>query len=170
MKKLIFILMFGSLFADEIIYNSTYMQNGQVVVSEYVIQGTFLGILNSNIYVKNSKGKIKKYDCENIIDILDIYRKPIQYDCSLNTLSDEDTEHLSTEHSSLYSRLLTDSSFTHQIGGGLIAAGGVLLYTNIDKDISDYDSIEDWSDSIKLTSKLGYVLIILGGLFVLGGE
>lgn len=165
MKKLILLLMVSSLIADEIKYNSTYMQNGQEVVSEYVIQGTFLGILNSDIYVKISKGKIKKYNCENVMEILDIYRKPIQYDCSLNTLSHEDSE-----HSSLYSRLLIDSSFTHQIGGGLIAAGGVLLYTNIDKDIDDYDSIENWSDSIKLTSKLGYVLIILGGLFVLGGD
>ena len=55
------------------------------------------------------------------------------------------------------------------IGGALIAAGGVLLYTNIDKEISDYDSIEEWSDSVKLTSKLGYGLIIAGGFLVLVG-
>jgi len=55
------------------------------------------------------------------------------------------------------------------IGGALIAAGGVLLYTNIDKEISDYDSIEEWSDSYKLTSKLGYGLIIAGGFLVFVG-
>ena len=55
------------------------------------------------------------------------------------------------------------------LGGGLIAIGGVLLYSNIDKEISDYNSLEEYSDSIKSTSKFGYGLIIVGGVLVFMG-
>ena len=44
----------------------------------------------------------------------------------------------------------------------------VLLYTNVDKDekIKDRDK---WMKSVKTTSKLGYGLIIIGGILVFIG-
>ena len=53
-------------------------------------------------------------------------------------------------------------------GGTLIAAGAVLLYTNVDKDekIKDPDKL---MKSVKSTSKLGYGLIIIGGILVFIG-
>ena len=52
------------------------------------------------------------------------------------------------------------------IGGLFIAAGGAFLYSNIDKEINDGETIEDFIDRVNGTAKLGYALITIGGFLV----
>ena len=55
------------------------------------------------------------------------------------------------------------------VGGFLIAVGGVFLLNNIEKDLEDYDSFEDFEDSIKASARIGYGFIIVGGILVAFG-
>ena len=55
------------------------------------------------------------------------------------------------------------------LGGLLIAVGGGFLFSNLDKEMNDDETIEDFADRVNGTAKIGYGLIIIGGLLVAMG-
>ena len=148
MKKLIFILIVGSLFGET---NPTNSLDKMILIDGTVFEGEYISMNEGNIIFKPSGYLAGQSVDKSKVEIVKLSDGTIIYDRKTYKNADE-------------------KAFKEgYIGGALIAAGGVLLYTNIDKEISDYDSIEEWSDSIKLTSKLGYGLIIAGGFLVLVG-
>ena len=148
MKKLLCVLMFGCVFAQSENNSSLdklHLINGTVIEGEYISMNEDKIIFKPSGYPAGQSIDISK------VEIVKLSDGTIIYDRKTYNNSDE-------------------KAFKEgYIGGALIAAGGVLLYTNIDKEISDYDSLEEYSDSIKSTSKFGYGLIIVGGVLVFMG-
>ena len=161
MKKLIIMLMVGSLFADEIIFHNVYLQNGQEQVDERIFEGEYLGTLDSKVYIREKIGTPKGYNCVQVISILDNNREPIEYDCSLNTYTPKTITEVDVKK--LQKR-------TPYIGAICIAVGGYLLHTYPDDILcSECDSIEEneiHSNNIQLHWRAGVVFISLGGILV----
>ena len=74
----------GCVFGDEIIFHNVYLQYGQEQVEERIIEGEYLGTLDSKVYIREKFGKPIGYNCVQVISILNNNREPIEYDCSLN--------------------------------------------------------------------------------------
>jgi len=163
MKKLIsLLLIIGCVFADEIIFRNVYLQYGKEQVDERIFKGEYLGTLDSKVYIREKNGKPKGHNCIQVISILDNNRKPIEFDCSLNTYTPESI----TE--------IDDNIFTNKpvIGGSLIAIGGILLHTYPDDPLcisNECESLNDYkeyTDKKQLQWRSGIILISIGSILV----
>ena len=147
-RLIILLLIVGCVFAQD---TDNSLFDKMLLIDGTVFEGEYISMNEGNIIFKPSGYLAGQSVDKNKVEIVKLSDGTIIYDRKTYNNSDE-------------------KAFKEgYIGGALIAAGGVLLYTNIDKEISDYDSIEEWSDSYKLTSKLGYGLIIAGGFLVFVG-
>ena len=65
------------------------------------------------------------------------------------------------------------AGLSHKIGGLLIALGGTMLITNLDKECDSCVTTEqykDFTNDVKAQQKIGYVFIIMGGLIIAIGK
>ena len=152
MKKLIFILMVGSLFADTLLYKqvakaaegglaSSYNTLEQINTIE--LTGDFRGTLNGQAHVLLNENKIIKIDCINIISIWDEQNNPIQYNCGINTYTPNYLINTGLE--------LIHFRKTYYLGSGLSFLGSTLIIGGVFKN----------NDAIAI---VGGVANIVGGL------
>ena len=161
MKKLIFILMVGSLFADTIVVKiETTDQDGAVKTYNSETMGEYVGILDAKAYLRVPSGKLTEFNCDDVISIFDDDRKPISWDCN---------------ESSFVPRTLNELDIKkiqkHPIVGAIfIAVGRYLLHTYPDDTLcSDCQNIDDFNDHIdskRLQWRAGIIFISLGGILV----
>ena len=145
MKKLILILIVGSLCADTIEYKSNLFITTKKGNVEY------LGVNNKVIYFKNEDGSIESLKCRLIKNIVDINNNSIDIDCSINT----------------YTGVISPSSKPSYGGGMLVAIGGAYLYsTTTDGSYSDH-IIEHHQMDIRI--QISSLLIIIGGILIAFG-
>ncbi len=171
MKKLIFILMLGSLFADTIVIKKeTKDKDGAVKTYNSETMGEYVGILDAKAYLRTPDGNLKEFNCSDVIVIFDNERKPIEYDCSTNTFIPKALTEVDIKKIQKYP----------VVGGTLIAIGGALVFTTLGKECDDceptdgslsdlLESIEktkEFTDEILNTQKIGFGLIALGGILV----
>ena len=145
MKKLLIILMVGSLCADTIEYKSNLFITTKKGNVEY------LGVNNKVIYFKNEDGSIESLKCRLIKNIVDINNNSIDIDCSINT----------------YTGMISPSNKPIYVGGMLVALGGVYIYSSTTRGhhinhIIEHSRMEDGI-------QIGSILIIIGGLFIAFG-
>jgi hypothetical protein len=118
----------------------------------------YLGILDKEIYYLQHN-VIYSINCNKVIEIINADGKKLNYDCLSNTYIPQTLNELDVK------------KFQKQpiIGGTLIAIGGLLLYNNLDNEC-DYcetaKQVDDFLDEVESTQKIGYIFIILGGIFV----
>lgn len=86
--------------------------------------------------------------CKNVYSILDDDNLPLIFNCNENSIFVE-------------KRKINNNI---SVGNGLIAVGGLVLYTSLDMNCSDFDC-----NNIKERKKIGYSLIIIGGLLSSAG-
>ena len=159
MRKLLIILMVASLFGDTLVYKVESMRDRKPYTRNVEVDGNFEGIMHRIAYMRKSNGKLEEINCVDIISIFDDNRKPISWDCNENsfvpnTLNELDVKKLAKKPI---------------IGGTLIAVGGLFLFNNLDKNCDDCETakqVDDFLDEVKSTQKIGYIFIILGGIFV----
>ena len=94
-------------------------------------------------------------DCDKIISIKDDFMNDINFDCTSPSILKEDGN--IKERKKGY------------IGGLFIAIGGGFLFSNLDKEMNDGETYEDFADRVNGTSKFGYGFIIIGGFLVAMG-
>ena len=161
-KTVLLILMVSSLFADKVVYqvykNRSEVGNLSELVQKFnkEVEGEYLGVLDGKTYIRTNNEKLKAINCSDVIVVIDNNEKPIQFDCSANTFTPKALTEID----------IREIKKKVSIGGILIAIGGGLLLSNIDKDLEDFNSLEDWDDSIKATARRGYGFIIIGGILV----
>ena len=119
------------------------------------VEGKYLGVLDGKTYIRTNNEKLKAINCSDVIVVIDDEGKPIQFDCSESTFTPKTLTELDVKEIKKF-----------YFGGILIAVGGLILLSNLDKDFEDYDSIEDFEDSRKTTARMGYGFIIVGGILV----
>ena len=163
MKKLIFILIVGSLYGDTVVYrNDVLMFKRTKTLSDvsYVGVESLLGKPNIKILIfSNILGEKHTWiPCDKILELNNDNGSPIEYDCNELTIQSKSNN-----------RAIMPS----QIGGLLVAIGGGLLFSNLDKECNDCDTledVEDFTDELKSTAKMGYGCIIVGGLLITAGD
>ena len=158
-RLIILLLIVGCVFADEILFHNVYLQYGQEQVEERIIEGEYLGTLDSKVYIRGKFGKPKGYNCVQVISILNNNREPIEYDCSLNTYTPKTITEVDTKKNPIIF-----------LGGVCITIGGYLLHTYPDdphcSDCQNIDDLNDHYDSKRLQWRAGIILISLGGILV----
>ena len=169
MKKLILLsvlLIAGCVFGDTIVYNNDilmFKRTKTLYKVEYVGIDEFKGkpvvkILKASGVFGNQYSFIS---CDKIIELKSYDGKPIDYDCRnlnnpINTPNPNNLTHNVQRSPTM-------------LGGTLIAFGGALLFSNVDKECDDCETledVEDFSQGINSTLKIGYGLITLGGILV----
>ena len=154
-KTLLLILMVSSLFADKVVYQVDRRTKEGVRKINKEVEGEYLGVLDGKTYIRTNNEKLKAINCSDVIVVIDNDEKPIQFDCSENTFTPK-----------ILTELDVKEIKKGYVGGFLIAVGGVFLLNNIEKDLEDYDSFEDFEDSRKASARMGYGFIIIGGILV----
>ena len=175
MKRLIILLLIvGCVFGDTIVVKTERKdKDGAVKTYNSENSGEYVGILDTKVYLRDSKGKLNDYNCSDVIVIFDNERKPIEYDCSINTFVPKTLNELDI------------NAQTYPIvGGTLKAIGGALVFTTLGKECGDdcelngtsQSAMEKWlentkefEDEILDTQKIGFGLIALGGILVAFG-
>ena len=115
--------------------------------------------MDAKAYLRTPDGTLEEFNCPDVILIFDNERRPIEYDCSTNTFVPKTLNELDVKK-------LAKKPI---IGGTLIAVGGLFLFNNLDKNCDDCETakqVDDFLDEVKSTQKIGYIFIILGGIFV----
>ena len=158
-RLILLLLIVGCVFADEILFHNVYLQYGQEQVEERIIEGEYLGTLDSKVYIRGKFGKPKGYNCVQVISILNNNREPIEYDCSLNTYTPKTITEVDIKKNPIIF-----------LGGVCITIGGYLLHTYPDdpncSDCQNIDDLNDHYDSKRLQWRAGIILISLGGILV----
>ena len=174
-RLIILLLIVGCVFGDTIVVKTTGKDKDGFIKtynSEYM--GEYVGILDAKVYLRDSKGKLNKYNCSDVIVIFDNERKPIEYDCSINTFVPNTLNELDIKKIQKYPI----------VGGTLIGIGGALVFTTLGRECGDgcelsgtsQSAIEKWAENTKEfedgildTQKIGFGLIALGGILVAFG-
>ena len=168
MKKLLIIalLIVGCVFGDTIVYNNDilmFKRTKTLYKVEYVGIEEFKG--KPVVKILKASGifgsQYSFISCDKIIELKSYDGKPIDYDCSNlnNPINTPNPNNLTNNVQRSPSML----------GGTLIAFGGAMLYSNFDKECDGCETsedVEDFSKGINSTLKIGYGLIILGGISV----
>ena len=122
----------------------------------------FKKTLGNNLIFSNSTSflgdNIIQVNCTNLISIIDEENKNEYKDCKTFSI---EVNNKNTEDDRIQRR--------GRIGGLFIAAGGGLLYSNLDKEMNDGETYEEFTDRVNGTAKIGYGLIIIGGLLIAVG-
>ena len=174
-RLIILLLIVGCVFADTIVVKAERKdKDGAVKTYNSERRGEYAGILDTKVYLRDSKGKLNDYNCSDVIVIFDNERKPIEYDCSINTFVPKTLNELDIKKIQKYPI----------VGGTLIGIGGALVFTTLGKEcgddceptggsLSDYlestEKIKEFTDGIANTQKIGFGLIALGGILVAFG-
>ena len=174
-RLIILILIVGCVFGDTIVVKTERTdEDGDVETSNSEKKGEYAGILDTKVYLRDSKGKLNDYNCSDVIVIFDNERKPIEYDCSINTFVPKTLNELDIKKIQKYPI----------VGGTLIGIGGALVFTTLGKECGDdcelkgtsQSALEKWAennekfaDGILDTQKIGFGLIALGGILVAFG-
>ena len=162
MKKLIFILMVSSLFADTIVFE-------QLGKSHTYDNVKFSHAGNGKVYFE-AYGIMSQKDCSQVLSFADDEGNPIEYDCSVSI--DKELEEPALTESSIPSTESEHSLSTLQkdrvrIGGFFIAIGSLILMTTVDSECDDCETITEinnYYDKISDTQQLGFGLIAFGGI------
>ena len=144
MKKLIFIMMIGSLFAqDELI-----LRNG---ISH---QGEYISSVGETIIFRTNTKKAGQSINISIIQ---------------KVVLEDGTEIYNRENEEQFKF----DEITRILGGGLITFGSGLLLVTQDKECDNCDTlddIEDFANKIKLQNQIGFGFIAIGGILIAMGE
>ena len=156
MKKLIFILMVGSLFGDTIRYKAG------LLLAKTKVNVEFLGVSDKKVYFIDVNNNIDFVVCKTVKEIINSDGNEIIFDCKRKTYNVR-TGKDGFEYAGL----------SHKIGGLLIALGGTMLITNLDKECDNCVTTEQYkvfTNDIKAQQKIGYAFIIMGGLIIAIGK
>ena len=145
MKKLIFILMVGSLFGDTIMYKAS------LLVTNTKNNVEFLGTQKKKVFYKTKEGNIESISCKLVRKITDSSNNNIEFNCNRNTYHGSN---LTTNEPKQY---------TFKPSGAAIAIGATLVYTSIDNEDAN-------PDELLTRSKMGFGLIIIGGILASTGQ
>ena len=176
MKRLIILLLIvGCVFADTIVIKTERRdKDGAEKTYNSENSGEYVGILDAKAYLRTPDGNLKEFNCSDVIVIFDNERKPIEYDCSINTFVPKTLNELDIKKIQKYPI----------VGGTLIGIGGALVFTTLGKECGDdcelngtsQSALEKWvennekfADGILDTQKIGFGLIALGGILVAFG-
>ena len=179
MKKLLFILMVGSLFGDTITYN-------QGTNKRTIENVKFTRAGNGKVYFKAHGEETSRY-CNRIIEFTDDDGNPIEYDCSAVLIEESLNELESKIESSITEKdvkTIISKNKKPIIGGIFITAGSLLILGTLGEECGDdcelngssQSAIEKWglenkafTDGILDRQKIGFTLIALGGVLVAFG-
>ena len=145
MKKLLFILMVGSLFGDTI----TYKESALLTNTKNNVE--FLGIQKRKVIYKTKEGNIESLSCKLVKEITDASNNTIEFDCNRNTYAGSNLTTIEPKQS------------TFKPGGAAIAIGATMIYTSIDNEDAN-------PDELLARSKMGFGLIIIGGILTSIGK
>ena len=163
MKKLIFILMVGSLFGDTIRYKEG------LLLTKTKVNVEFLGVSDKKVYFKDVNDNIDFVVCKTVKEIINSDGNEIIFDCKRKTYNVRTGE----KSDRTYKDGMEYAGLSHKIGGLCIALGGTMLITNLDDECTDCsttEDIKDFTNSIKAQQKIGYSFIIMGGLIIAIGK
>ena len=129
MKKIIFILLVCSLFADTIKY--TY--KGELKVKEDV---TFQRADDKYIYYITSSKSFSKIECDKVVEITSTKGENIEFSClKVSTVIQKEPDKKVSE-TNLNKKPIPTSNFTaRQVGGGFISMGAFVLFNNLKKEL-----------------------------------
>ena len=158
MKKLLLLalLVVGYLFGDTIIYKES------LLLEKTIVNVEFLGVSDKKVYYKDANNNIDLVVCKLVKKIVDSDGNEIIFDCKRKTYNVR-TGKDGFEYAGL----------SHKIGGLLIALGGTMLITNLDKECDNCVTTEQYkvfTNDIKAQQKIGYAFITMGGLIIAIGN
>ena len=161
--------MVGNLFGDTVVYrNDVLMFKRTKTLSDvsFVDVVPIAGEPNVKILISsNILGEKHTWiPCDKILELNDDNGSPIENECNELTTANKQPKTASSNIRAI---------MPSEIGGLLIAIGGGLLYSNLDKECNncdDLDKIEAFSDGVSNTAKIGYGCMILGGLMIAVGS
>ena len=168
-RILIFILplliaFIGTLFGDTIRYKVSFALKD---TKENIV---FLGVSNKKVYFKYLNDKIDYVSCKTVKEILDSDGNEIIFDCKSNGYIPpiKSSFFQSKEKNIQYEQ----KRIAHKIGGGLIVLGGMILYTNLDKECANCETsaVEDFLEDYEAQQWIGHAFIIMGGLIIAMGS
>ena len=129
--------MVGSLFGDIIVVKNERKDDktGKVKTFNREIRGEYVGIMDAKAYLRAPNGKLKEFDCVDVISIFDDDSKPISWDCN---------------ESSFVPKVLTEVDVKKLqkrpvLGGILIATGAIILHTYPDDPFcNECETLDDF--------------------------
>ena len=165
MKKLLLIalLIVGCVFGDTIRYKES------ILLEKTKVNVEFLGVSDKKVYFKDVNNNIDFVVCKTVKEMLDSDGNEIIFDCKRKTYNVRTGE----KNDRTYKKGLETAGLSHKIGGFLIAVGGTMLITNLDKECDKCvttEDIKDFTNGIKAQQKIGYAFIIMGGLIIAIGK
>tara|TARA_B100000315_G_C14094910_1_gene370966 strand:+ start:16 stop:507 length:492 start_codon:yes stop_codon:yes gene_type:complete len=163
MKKLILILMVGSLFGDTIRYKEG------LLLAKTKVNVEFLGVSDKKVYFIDVNNNIDFVVCKTVKEIINSDGNEIIFDCKIKTYNIRTRE----KSDRTYKDGIEYLGLSHKIGGLCIALGGTMLITNLDDeciDCSTIEAIEDFTKGIQAQQKIAYLFIIMGGLIIAIGN
>ena len=145
MKKLIFILLVGSLFGDTIMYKES------LLITNTKNNVELLGTQKRKVFYKTKEGNIESISWKLVKEITDSSNNNIEFNCNRNTYRG--------------SNLTTNEprQYTFKPSGAAIAIGATLVYTSINNEDAN-------PDELLARSKMGFGLIIIGGILASIGQ
>ena len=156
-RLIILLLIVGCAYGDTIKYEAINIDDDVYTTS---ITGEYAGIYNNKVFVRTEKGEIFEIDCEDVIIIIKDDLSSVEWSCSEETYTP---------------KTLTEADIKKLqkipiIGGTLIAIGGAVLFSNIDKECDDCiigeSEYREFIKDLESTQKIGYGFIILGGILL----
>tara|TARA_B100000575_G_C23051772_1_gene605465 strand:+ start:536 stop:1084 length:549 start_codon:yes stop_codon:yes gene_type:complete len=156
---------------NEVTINNTHFlkydseRNSLIFTTETKYLGNVYKVVKCDdlISITDVKNDITFENCENFLEDFK-YNQIIDNNATNKTISKmkEDTSNL----------IIDNNEPKTNLGGAFIALGGTFLLINNNKECDNCDTISDinnFSDDIKLTNNIGYILIIVGGIFIAMG-
>ena len=146
-RLIILLLIVGYVFADTIVIK-TIRKNRDGIYNTYNSEemGEYVGILDAKVYLRDSKGKLNEYNCDDVISIFDDDRKPISWDCNESSFIPKTLNELDIKKIQKYPI----------VGGTLIGIGGALVFTTFGKECDDCElsgtsqsAMEKWAENNK---------------------
>jgi len=146
-------------------------------------------ITESTIYFHNRDGMKKRISCSVVNEIIIDHNGQhtiYEFDCTKNNnrlmiINELFGDEISSNKDGFIQSSEQTESMIYQpkvknikrgrgrLGGALIAVGGIFLFSNIDKEPNNDETLEEFYDRFNSTQKIGYGLIIIGGFLVAVG-